>query len=213
MRPPVTRSAGHAGGLDTNMIKQPRFGGLAAASVILGSLAALSLSACAAGPATSSDPVSHLCKTQEVVGFSCEMRDRRVIALCASPGFEKFQGDPKDNPGYAYVRVGTPRGDSVYIYPDDPKDYKKHMYYWVSLSAEPHMFIAAEKGPFLHFSLDEKSPVDLRLENLPQSWQQASLGGPDLCVHKIRRDDLDPFMAQMMRKAAWEKANGKKATQ
>jgi hypothetical protein len=185
------------------------------------SIAALllaSLTACAGQPkgataSTTAAAPQALCKTGETVGFSCEMRDRRVIALCASPGFEKFQGDPKDNPGYAYVRVGTPQNDSVYIYPDDPKDYKKHMYYWVSLSAEPHMFIAAEKGPFLHFSLDEKSPVDLRLENLPQSWQQASLGGPDLCAHKIRRDDLDPFMAQMMRKAAWEKANGKKATQ
>lgn len=218
MRPPVTHPARVHRRKKTNMNKSPCFRGLTAASVLLGTFTAISLTACAAGPASSppatrAAQVSHLCKPQETVGFSCELRDHRVIALCASPGFEKFQGDPKENPGYAYVRVGTPQGSAEYSYPEDAKEYKKHMYYWVSLSAEPHMFIASEKGPFLHFSLDEKSPVDLRPENLPQSWQKASLVGPDLCAQKIRREDLDPFMAQMMRKAAWEKAYGKKPTQ
>lgn len=182
-------------------------------------LAFASLPACATDQArTPAAPTKAMatpspCKSGDTVGFSCEMRDHRVIALCASPGFEQFQGDPKDNPGYAYVSVGSTQGISEYIYPDDPHEYKKHMYYWVSLSAAPNMFIATEKGTFLHFSLDEQSPVDLMQEKLPQSWQKASLVGPDLCAKKVRRDNLDPFMAQMMRKAAWEKANSKKTAQ
>lgn len=149
------------------------------------------------------------CKSGDTVGFSCQMRDHRTMALCASPGFETFHGDPKDNPGYAYVRVGATKGGSEYLFPEDPTAYKKHMYFGVTLAAAPNMFIVTEKGTFLRFSLDEKSPVDLNQENLPQSWQKASLGGSDLCAKKIRREHLDPFMAQMMKKGPWEAANGR----
>ena len=93
----------------------------------------LSLSACAQGPATpkttqSAAPVTHNCKPQETVGFSCELRDHRLLSLCASPGFEKFDGLPKDNPGYAYLVVGSQDRAVQYSYPPNPADYKKHFF-------------------------------------------------------------------------------------
>ncbi|OGB19588.1 MAG: hypothetical protein A2W72_01380 [Burkholderiales bacterium RIFCSPLOWO2_12_67_14] len=192
------------------MNQQPRIGGLAAAA-----LAALSLSACAADPkATATAPhVTHNCKPQETVGFSCELPDRRVLSLCGSPGFNQFKGAAQDNPGYAYVAIGTQQGQVQFTYPPNPEDYKKHMYFWVSISAWPHMFVATDKGSFVHFSLDIESPADANPENAPQSWPLSETKGGSLCAHRINRDHLDPFMAQMIKKADWERSRDKSAGQ
>lgn len=181
-------------------------------------LLSLGLTACASSQTNGTTrqvplELSPLCKTGEAVGFSCQMRDLRTIALCASPGFVQFKGAPKDNPGYAYVSVGTSQGKRQYTYPDNPSDYKKHMYFWVSQSAAPNLFVASDKGAFLHFSLDEKAPVNLTAQNLPKDWQQSGLESPSPCAGQIQREKLDPFMAQMVTKEAWEKAQGKKAAQ
>ena len=87
----------------------------------------LTVSACAAGPtaATATTPVTHNCKPQETVGFSCELQDRRVLSLCGSPDFDQFKGEAKDNPGYAYVAIGTKQGQVQFTYPPNPEDYKK----------------------------------------------------------------------------------------
>jgi hypothetical protein len=189
------------------MNQQPRIGGLAAAA-----LAALSLSACAADPkATATAPlVTHNCKPQETVGFSCELQDRRVLSLCGSPGFNQFRGAAQDNPGYAYVAIGTRQGQLQFAYPPNPEDYKKHMYFWVSISAWPHMFVATDKGSFLHFSLDAS---DMSPENAPEGWPLSETKGGSLCARRINRDHIDSYMAQMINKADWERSRNKSTGQ
>lgn len=181
-------------------------------------LLALSLSACAAGPGEpkprqSAAPVTHNCKPQETVGFSCELQDRRVLSLCGSPEFNQFKGEAKDNPGYAYLAIGTKKGQVQFTYPANPEEYKKHMYYWVSISAWPHMFVATDKGSFVHFSLDIESPADANPENAPKDWPLSETKGGLLCAHRINRDHLDPFMAQMIKKADWERARNQSTGQ
>ena len=139
-------------------------------------LLALTVSACAAGPtaATTTTPVTHNCKPQETVGFSCELRDHRLLSLCASPGFEKFKGLPKDNPGHAYLAVGTQKGEVQYSYPPNPRDYKKHFYTGVPTNGIPYMFVASEKGRFFFLTeQDDTNPQGagyLAPENLPDGW-------------------------------------------
>lgn len=183
------------------MIKQPCFGGLAAVPVILGSLAALSLSACATSPATTSGPVSHLCKPQEVVGFSCEMRDRRVIALCASPGFEKFQGDPKDNPGYAYLTITNTAGQTPQSYPAQAKDYRQHMSTGVTLAGAPYLNVATDKGTFFYVNGRTDIPVSANAQNQPAGWSLPSSGDNSLCTGAGHRERFDAVLSQMPRKA------------
>lgn len=201
---------GHIGGLNTNMNKQqPRIGGLAAAPLVLGALAALSLSACAAGPAVPTGPISHLCKPQEVVGFSCELADKRVLSLCGSPKFNEFKGAPQDNPGYAYVVVGTLRGQVQFQYPAQPADYKQHMTFSMSTAgARPHMWVNTDKGSFLHFSLDIQEPVDATPENAPQDWPLSNLKDRTLCARKINSDHIDSFMSRMIEDPEWVKTRG-----
>ena len=174
----------------------------------------LSLSACAQGPAMhqttqSTAPVTHNCQPQETVGFSCELRDHRLLSLCASPDFLQFKGNPIDNPGYAYIAVGSPEGKVQYSFPEDPKEYKKHMYLWVSLSAAPHMFISGNKGPFFHFSLDEQAPADVMPKSLPTGWSLPSGEDPSVCESRINREHLDSYMGQMMDKGEWTKSQTK----
>jgi hypothetical protein len=177
-------------------------------------LLALSLSACAAGPGEpkprqSAAPVTHNCKPQETVGFSCELRDHRLLSLCGSPGFNQFEGEPKDNPGYAYVAIGTQQGKVQFLYPQNPQDYKKYMTFSMSLAgAWPHMFVNTDKGRFLHFSLDTKEPVDADPENAPQDWPLRGLGERPLCARKVNRDHIDSFMSRMIEDPEWVKNRG-----
>ncbi|AOW14361.1 hypothetical protein LPB72_03560 [Hydrogenophaga crassostreae] len=179
---------------------------------------AMGLTACANGPVApkalqGAAPVSHNCQPRETVGFSCELRDQRLLSLCASPDFLQFKGAPRDNPGYAYVAVGSPQGKVQFSYPEEPGDYKQHMYAWVSMSAAPHLFIAGEKGDFLHFSLDEKEPVSAKADNLPANWPLKARAIRSLCDDHINRAQLDPFMAQMPGKKEWEKGQLKQPGQ
>jgi len=173
-------------------------------------LLALTVSACAAGPKAAPASVTHNCKPQETVGFSCELQDRRVLSLCGSPGFNQFTGEAKDNPGYAYVAIGTQQGQVQFTYPTNPEDYKKHMYFWVSISAWPHMFVATDKGSFLHFSLDAS---DMSPENAPEGWPLSEIKGGSLCAHRINRDHIDSYMAQMIKKTEWERSRNKSTGQ
>jgi hypothetical protein len=119
-----------------------------------------------------------------------------------------------DNPGYAYVAVGTPQGQVQASYPADPGDYKQHMSFSMSLAgAWPHLFVKTEKGSFLHFSLDEKSPVDARVNNQPAGWQLTEQDSESLCKSQINRSKLDPFMAQMVDKASADMGQPSKAAQ
>ncbi|PKO67960.1 MAG: hypothetical protein CVU22_10430 [Betaproteobacteria bacterium HGW-Betaproteobacteria-16] len=177
------------------------------ALLLLGTLA---LQACAQqptqpNPSPNAAQLTHACQPTETVGFSCELQDGQVLSLCASPGFNDFKGKPADNPGYAYVAITSGQGNAPYTYPPNPQDYKKHMYFWVSMSAAPHMFVSTEKGAFLHLSLDIDSPADVTNEYVPKGWPLASSETRSLCTSQFNRDHLDPFMAQMVKKADWEK--------
>ncbi|MBU4519977.1 MAG: hypothetical protein KJ677_11235 [Gammaproteobacteria bacterium] len=189
---------------------QPSFARFCALPVA--TLLALTVSACAAGPtaATTTTPVTHNCKPQETVGFSCELQDRRVLSLCGSPDFDQFKGEAKDNPGYAYVAISTKQGQVQFTYPPNPEDYKKHMYFWVSISAWPHMFVATDKGSFLHFSLDAS---DMSPENAPEGWPLSAIKSGSLCARRINRDHIDSYMAQMINKADWERSRNKSTGQ
>ena len=183
-----------------------------ALGVVLGALAA-----CAAPPAPGApaDQVAqpaqnptHLCKPQETVGFSCKLHDQRLLSLCASPGFERFAGAPKDNPGYAYVALGSQEGRVAFTYPPQPASYKKHMTYRVSLSAWPHMFVDAGQGTFLQFSLDIEEPVYANDANAPSGWPLKGPKGRPLCAGKIQRDHLDAYMSHMIDDPDWVKTRG-----
>ncbi|MDZ4291688.1 MAG: hypothetical protein U1C47_07175 [Hydrogenophaga sp.] len=170
----------------------------------------VTVSACAAGPKAAPASVTHHCKPQETVGFSCELQDLRVLSLCGSPDFDQFKGEAKDNPGYAYVAIGTKQGEVQFTYPPNPEDYKKHMYFWVSISAWPHMFVATDKGSFLHFSLDAS---DMSPENAPEGWPLSAIKSGSLCARRINRDYIDSYMAQMINKADWERSRNKSTGQ
>lgn len=157
------------------MNQRPRFFcSLSAVSWLLGGLAAISLSACAAGPAAKGAQVTHLCKPSEEVGFSCELHDGRLLSMCASAGFAKFDGNPEDNPGYAYLALGTRTGTVQASYPPNPSDYKKNFYNGVPTNGIPYMFVTSEKGEFFFMAeQDNTDPLGAgqwTLENLPDGW-------------------------------------------
>ena len=169
----------------------------------------VTVSACAAGPKAAPASVTHNCKPQETVGFSCELQDRRVLSLCGSPGFNQFKGEAKDNPGYAYVAIGTRQGKVQFQYPQNPQDYKKYMTFSMSLAgAWPHMFVNTDKGSFLHFSLDIKEPVDADPDNAPQDWPLRGLRDRPLCARNVNRDHIDSFMSRMIDDPEWVKNRG-----
>ena len=159
----------------------------------------------------SAAPVSHNCRPQETVGFSCEMQDQRLLSLCGSPDFLQFKGASKDNPGYAYTSIGTSQGEVQFTYPPKPQAYKNAMTYSVSLSAWPHMFVNTAKGSFLQFSLDIDEPVYANPENAPLAWPVNATKGQSLCVAHIKRHNLDPFMAQMIDDHHWKKSQTRKS--
>ena len=160
-------------------------------------LLALTVSACAAGPGEtlqSATSVTHNCKPQETVGFSCELRDHRLLSLCASPGFEKFKGFPKDNPGYAYLVVGTQKGEVQYSYPPDPRDYKKHFFKGVPTNGIPYMFVTSDKGEFFFMAeQDDTDPLGAgqwTLENLPVGWSVGSKEEKRACARVLEFDNF-----------------------
>lgn len=201
-----------------NMNKSPCFRGLAAASVLLGTFTAISLTACAAGPASSppatrAAQVSHLCKPQETVGFSCELTDQRVLSVCGSPGFNQFQGKPEDNPGYVYAAIGTRQGQVQFQHPANPQDYKRYMTQTVSLSAQQNMFVTTDKGAFLQFAMgrdvEPHEQAMIIANNAPPGWwsQPASTSEPS-CARRYKDDHLGSFMSQMVDNPEWAKRRG-----
>lgn len=193
------------------MNNSPRSRSLAAASVLLGAVNAVSLSACAAGPSTTpathgATPVTHNCKPQESVRFSCELQDHRLLSMCASPELSKFKGLPKDNPGYAYLAVGTPEGVVQYSYPPNPDDYKKHFYKGVSAHVIPYLFVTSEKGKF--FFLSEKDVSEPQggvgrwtPENLPDGWPIDPDDKKRSCTRVL---EFDGYLgAGVMHESAW----------
>lgn len=169
-------------------------------------LLALTVSACAAGPGEpktlqSASPVTHNCKPQETVGFSCELLDHRLLSLCVSPGFVAFKGLPNDNPGYAYVAVSTPDGKLQHAYPANPSEYKKYMSTGVTQSAWPYVDVASEKGVFFYANGDMETPVSLMPQNLPAGWQVQTppTRGDSYCKRRMHRENFDSVLLQLPR--------------
>lgn len=165
----------------------------------------VTLTACAGQPKAASTPAAAsastaLCKTGETVGFSCELRDRRVIALCASPGFEKFQGDPKDNPGYAYLSVTSPAGQSPQSFPVQAKDYRQHMSSGVTLAGAPYLNVATDKGTFFYVNGRADIPVSSNPQNQPAGWTLPSNGDDSLCAGAGNRGNFDAVLSQIPKK-------------
>ncbi|MGM9425086.1 hypothetical protein [Hydrogenophaga sp. MI9] len=183
-------------------------------AVLAVAIAALSCSASAADSITSRHVARHLCKPQEVVGFSCELTSQRVISLCGSPGFNKFQGKAEDNPGYAYVAIGTRKGQVQFRHPENPQDYKRFMTQTVSVSAQQNMFVMTDKGAFLQFAMgrdvEANDQLAITASKAPTGWwsQGASASEPS-CVHRHKDDHLGSFMSQMVDDPEWVKLRGK----
>lgn len=171
------------------MIRSQPFHSLAA-TVLLGTFTAISLGACAAGPAPKSGPVDHLCKPTEEVGFSCELQDGRMLSMCASAGFAKFAGNPDDNPGYAYLALGTRKGEVQASYPPDPRDYKSHFHKGVSAHLIPYFFVTSEKGEFFFVTEqdldDPQGAASWTPHNLPNGWSINANGGDRACVRVLK---------------------------
>lgn len=180
--------------------KAALFGGLAAL------LATNPPPALADAPART--PGAHACQAPDAPALTCELKDGRLLSLCGSPGFSAFNGKAEAHPGYAYVAIGKGKNTPRFTYPPDPKDYRKHMFFWVSRAAVPHMFVVADRNEFLHFTIDPEKPVDANHADAPAGWPFDSSAGKVLCAKGIERDDLDPFMAQMPREEDWKKARG-----
>lgn len=193
------------------MNHSPRARGFTAASVLLGAITAVSLSACAAGPASSTADdrkaqVTHLCKPQESVRFSCELHDHRLLSMCASQDLATFKGPPKDNPGYAYLVVGTPQGVVQHSYPPNPYDYKQHFYKGVSAHVIPYLFVTSEKGEFFFFSeqdaADPQGGGGWTRENLPDGWSITTKDKSRACARVL---EFDPyFAAGVTRDSVWK---------
>lgn len=186
----------------------------------------LSLSACAQGPAMhkttqSAAPVTHNCKPQETVGFSCELRDHRLLSLCASPDFLQFKGKSIDNPGYAYLAVGTPDGTVQYSHPSDPKEYKRHFFIGYPTNGIPYMFVTSTKGKFFYLNDQSDSAPEgagsLTPENLPDGWNITQQGARSTCMRVLNFDHFRslrmPFEGDWAKERARiqsEEAKGKK---
>lgn len=126
--------------------------------------------------------------------------------MCTSPELSKFKGLPKDNPGYAYLVVGTPEGVVQYSYPPNPYDYKKHFYKGVSAHVIPYLFVTSEKGKF--FFLSEKDVSEPQggvgrwtPENLPDGWPIDPNDKKRSCTHVLEFDDY--LGAGVMHESAW----------
>lgn len=166
-------------------------------------VATSAITACAQTTPAAKAETPQLCLTGETVGFSCALRDGRLLSLCASAGFLDFKGNPTDNPSHAYVAVGAGPAQTRYRFPADPSRYQQHMYFWVSASGQPHLFVAAGPTPFLHFSLDIEAPVHVMSEATPADWPLAPSGNNALCAGQADRSQLDAFMSQMPDEADW----------
>lgn len=140
--------------------------------------------------------VTHLCKPQESVRFSCELQDHRLLSLCASPDMAAFKGPKKDNPGYAYLAVGAPGGGGLHSYPPNPYDYKQYFYKGVSAHVIPYLFVTSEKGEFFFFSEadtdDAQGAGQWTPENLPDGWSISENDKTRACTRLL---EYDPYPA------------------
>lgn len=114
--------------------------------------------------------------------------------MCASPGFAKFKGLPKDNPGYAYLVVGTAKGVVQYSYPPYPNDYKQHFYNGVPTNGIPYMFVTSEKGEFFFMAeQDDTDPLGAGQwtpENLPVGWSISERDKKRACARVLQFDNF-----------------------
>ena len=198
--------------MQTNMNNSLRFRNFKAAAVLLGTLTAISLSACATGPTASpptnrSAQITHNCKPQESVRFSCELHDHRLLSMCASQSLATFKGLPKDNSGYAYLVVGTPEGVVQYSYPPNPYDYKQHFYKGVSAHVIPYLFVTSEKGEFFFISEQDVSEPQggagrWTPENLPEGWSINQKDKKRACARVLEFDNY--FGAGVTHDSAWK---------
>lgn len=171
----------------------------------LASLLCIGMAACASSLPQAPTPevspaASHLCQPMETVGFTCQLQDRRLLSVCASTNFETFKGTPQDNPGHAYVVVGTADTKQRQSYPGNPRDYARHMSTGTTLSGQPYLVVATEKGPFLYINADAEIPVSSTAANLPQDWSLSAPAGQSLCVQRGRGMPLDQLLMQLPRK-------------
>lgn len=169
-------------------------------------LAFTSLTACANQPKSAAAPaatgsLATPCKAGETVGFSCELRDHRVIAVCASPGFGKFQGDPKDNPGYVYLTVASGAGKGQQAFPEQAKDFRQHMSTGVTAAGAPYLNVATEKGNFFYVNGRADIPVSSNPQNQPAGWTLPANGDDSLCANKGNREHFDEVLSQIPKKA------------
>lgn len=179
--------------------------------MLLGAITAASLSACAAGltaspAANRAAQVTHLCKPQESVRFSCELHDHRLLSMCASQDLATFKGPPKDNPGYAYLVVGTPEGVVQYSYPPNPYDYKKHFFKGASAHVIPYLFVTSVKGEFFFFSeqdaADPQGAGGWTQENLPDGWSITTKDKNRACARVL---EFNPhFAAGVTQDSVWK---------
>ena len=187
--------------------KRPAFTALAA-------LAMASLGACAGtgGPtptqaqatsaaATVTQPATHNCQPKETVAFSCELHDHQLVSLCVSSEFMAFQGEPKDNPGYAYLAIGSPSGETLHTFPENPREYKKYMAMGVTLSGWPYVTVGAEKGHFFYANSNIEIPVSVTAENLPAGWKVAPSPTREAsyCIQTMHRENFENALLQLPR--------------
>ena len=151
-------------------------------------------------PPTKKIQPTHACQPNETVGFSCELKDGRLLSLCASPGFDAFEGRALDHPGYAYLALSAPTGDNRQTFPPDPRSYKQHMYSDVTLSGWPYLVVSSSKGDFFYMNLDREIPAGVQPAKAPDSWSSPTRDEEMLC-HRFRHRLLfDSVLTQMVKK-------------
>lgn len=167
-------------------------------AILVSGLFACASSQTATGVTQSAAPATpQLCKTGEPVAFTCELRDGRLVSLCASPGFEKFQGSPKDNPGYAYLTLGTSSGQVQQSFPTRTQDFRRYMHTGVTIAGAPYLAVATEKGPFFYISGRTDIPVSSTPANQPADWSLPANGDQSLCVKRGQQNLFDAVLAQL----------------
>jgi hypothetical protein len=141
-----------------------------------------------------------------------------LLSLCASPDFLQFKGKPMDNPGYAYLAVGTQDGAVQYSYPPDPYDYKQHMFKGVPTNGIPYMFITADKGDFFFLAeQDDTDPLGAgqwTLENLPDGWSVGSNQEKRACARVLEFDNFSAMGVthdSVWKLKEWERRKTEKA--
>ncbi|MFP8777107.1 hypothetical protein [Hydrogenophaga sp. RWCD_12] len=158
-------------------------------------------------PARTSSPTAAAqapspCKAGETIGFSCELRDHRVIALCASNGFDTFPGNPKDNPGHVYLTMTASTGHGASTFPAQAKDFRKHMSTGMTPAGAPYLTVATHKGTFFYVNGRADVPVSSNPQNQPAGWALPASGDDSLCTSAGHRAHFDAVFSQIPKKVS-----------